>query len=73
MKVKAWTNIVHNTKIEKLNKRKTNVNEIRSIRYITIFFLFKDLIPYLYKVLPACIPAGQKRAPDPNAYGYEPP
>jgi hypothetical protein len=33
--------------------------------------IFKNY--YVYSVLPACMPAGQKRAPDVILDGYEPP
>jgi hypothetical protein len=37
-------------------------------------FLFSErFIYYVYSVLSACVPADQKKAPDPITDGYEPP
>jgi hypothetical protein len=35
--------------------------------------VFSTFIYYVYNILPACILAGQKRAPDLIIDGYEPP
>ena len=38
-----------------------------------LFFFFLRFIYYVYSILPACMPASQKRAPDLILDGYEPP
>jgi hypothetical protein len=50
---------------------------VSALKHLTIslatnFCFFKRFIYYVYSVLLACMPAGQKRAPDPITDGCEP-
>ena len=38
-----------------------------------LIYFYKRFIYYVYSVLPACMPTGQKRAPDLIKDGCEPP
>ena len=63
----------------KLRNPPASVSQVLGLKACTInsllpsfcLFVFDELLHYLYNVLPSCIPAGQKRAPDPITYRCE--